>query len=120
MPLQIIHQDITKIECDAIVNPIDSYFSGRGGTDRAIHTAAGIEIDVACRELDPINFGEIAVTNGYALPCRYVIHTMGPIWHGGNDNEAMLLRSCYVNSLIKAITNMQTPVASVRIFRRLY
>lgn len=102
MPLQIIHQDITSIRCDAIVNPTDSRFSGSGGTDRAIHIAAGPELGAACRELEPIGFSDVAVTPGFNLPCRYVLHTMGPIWKGGDDNEAALLRACYINALMKA------------------
>lgn len=102
MPLQIIYQDITEFFCDAIVNPTDCSFSGGGGTDLAVHTAAGIELDAACRQLDPLRTGEVAVTGGYALPCKYIIHTMGPVWHGGNENEVMLLRSCYLNALFKA------------------
>lgn len=102
MPLQIIHRDITTMQCDAIVNPSDCMFSGSGGTDLAIHMAAGKALDDACAELSPIDFGEVAVTRGFGLPCKYIIHTMGPVWTGGEQNEAMLLRSCYVNALIKA------------------
>ena len=102
MPLQIIHQDITTVRCDAIVNPTDRYFSGSGGTDLAIHTVAGPELDKACLKLEPIDFSEIAVTPGFDLPCRYVFHTMGPVWQGGGDSEAALLRGCYINALMKA------------------
>lgn len=102
MPLQIINKDITTMACDAIVNPTDCLFSGGGGTDLAIHTVAGAELDEACAQLEPIDFGAVAVTGGFGLPCKYIIHTMGPIWEGGAQNETMLLRSCYVNALIKA------------------
>jgi len=102
MPLQIVHQDITKIKCDAIVNPTDGRFSGSGGTDSAIHIAAGVELDKACERLNRISFGEVAVTNGYNLPHKYIIHTVGPVWKGGNSSETVLLRSCYVNALMKA------------------
>lgn len=102
MPLTIIHRDITKVKCEVIVDPSDSRFSGSGGADRAIHAAAGAELDAACRGLAPIRCGETAVTDGYALPSRYIIHTMGPVWRGGSENEEMLLRSCYINSLLKA------------------
>ncbi len=102
MPLQIIHRDITTMQCDAIVNPTDRCFSGRGGTDLAIHTAAGKALVDACAELSALDFGEVAVTRGFGLPCKYIIHTMGPVWTGGEQNETVLLRSCYVNALIKA------------------
>lgn len=102
MPLQIIHQDITTVRCDAIVNPTDCFFSGSGGTDLAVHRAAGPELAEACAALDPIGFSEVAVTPGFNLPCRYVLHTMGPVWQGGGKNEAALLRGCYINALIKA------------------
>ena len=102
MPLQIIHKDITQVECDAVVNPTDSIFSGSGGTDRAIHEAAGPELEAECRRLGRLGCGEVAVTGGYGLPCKYIIHTTGPIWSGGKRNEAVLLRSCYMNALFKA------------------
>lgn len=102
MPLQIIHKDITELVCDAVVNPTDSFFSGSGGTDLAIHKAAGSGLDKACRRLKPLSFGEVAVTDGFNLPSRYIIHTMGPVWTGGNSSESVLLRCCYVNALFKA------------------
>ena len=102
MPFQIIHQDITKIKCDAIVNPTDCLFSGSGGTDHAVHTAAGTELDEECKTLSTIGFGEVTVTNAYALPCKHIIHTVGPVWAGGGKNEAVLLRSCYINALLMA------------------
>lgn len=102
MPLRIIHQDITTLHCDAIVNPTDFYFSGGGGTDRAIHRAAGPKLHEECDHLPQLNQSEIAVTKGYDLPCRYVFHTMGPIWVGGSRNESALLRACYLNALFKA------------------
>lgn len=102
MPLQIINRDITTVKCDVIVNPTDCCFSGRGGTDLAIHRAAGKKLDAACAELEPIDSGEIAVTPAFDLPAKYLIHTMGPIWEGGEQNEAVLLRSSYINALVKA------------------
>ena len=102
MPLQIIHRDITTMDCDAIVNPTDNCFSGSGGTDHAIHTAAGLGLRYECDRLEPLSFGEVAVTGGYKLPCRYIIHTMGPVWQGGQCCESVLLRSCYMNALFKA------------------
>ena len=102
MPLQIIHRDITTMDCDAIVNPTDNCFSGSGGTDYAIHTAAGLGLRYECDRLEPLSFGEVAATGGYKLPCRYIIHTMGPVWTGGQRCESVLLRSCYMNALFKA------------------
>lgn len=102
MPLEIIHRDITTMACDAIVNPTDCLFSGSGGTDYAIHTAAGLGLRYECDELEPLSFGEVAVTGGYKLPCKYIIHTMGPVWTGGERCESVLLRSCYMNALFKA------------------
>lgn len=102
MPLRIIHQDITTLHCDAIVNPTDYYYSGSGGTDRSIHRAAGTQLSEECDRLPQLNQSEIAVTRGYDLPCQYVFHTMGPIWVGGNKNEPALLRACYINALFKA------------------
>ena len=102
MPFEIVHSDITKIQVDAIVNPTDSRFSGSGGTDYAIHKAAGPLLGQACRGLETLHQSGIAVTDGYNLPCRYVFHTMGPIWTGGRRNEAALLRACYLNVLLKA------------------
>ena len=102
MPIRIINQDITKVCCDAIVDPTDFFYSGSGGTDLAIHTAAGPELAAECEKLPRLSFGEVHKSKAYALPCRYVLHTMGPIWHGGNDCEPVLLRSCYLNALVEA------------------
>ena len=102
MPLQIIHSDITEIRCDAVVNPTDRFYSGGGGTDLAIHNAAGPELFAACGSLKPLECGEVEVTEGFNMQCRYILHTTGPVWNGGYYNEAVLLRSCYMNSLIKA------------------
>lgn len=102
MPFSIVHSDITQIQVDAIVNPTDSRFSGSGGTDYAIHKAAGPLLGQACGRLGRLQQSELVVTDGYDLPCRYVFHTMGPIWTGGRKNEAALLRACYLNALLKA------------------
>lgn len=111
MPLWLQNEDITKIQCDAIVNPSDFFFSGLGGADRAIHTAAGPALDEECRTLPFLHTGTVAVTDGYNLPCRYIIHTEGPIWQGGDQDEAVLLRSCYINALLKAGSMGLTSVA---------
>ena len=102
MPLQIVHQDITKMNCDAIVNPTDRYYSGGGGADLAIHRAAGPQMEEACRHLKAAECGSVEVTPGFDLAAKYVIHTVGPVWEGGTDNEPVLLRSCYMNALIQA------------------
>lgn len=102
MPFQIIQKDITEIGTDAIVNPTDEWLSGSGGTDYAVHSAAGRQLDEACEQIEELQTSEIAVTDAYNLPCQYVFHTVGPIWKDGSRNEEALLRSCYLNALLKA------------------
>lgn len=99
MPYDIIRQDITKMKVDAIVNPTDYMFSGSGGTDKRIHFAAGPELRKACDALPSLKEGEVAVTEGFRLPCKYIIHTFGPIWQGGFFDECRQLASCYNNAL---------------------
>ena len=103
MPLQIIRQDITKMKVDAIVNTTNEEKIGYSGVDFAVHTAAGEGLDAECASLPPLGLGEVQITGGYNLPCKYVIHTSGPIWQGGLLGESILLRSCYMESLKLAV-----------------
>ena len=111
MPIKMIRQDITKIKCDAIVNPTDVHYSHGGGVDAAIHEAAGEALYRACMEQGLLAVGKSVITPAFALPCKHVIHTVGPRYQDGAQGEEALLRACYRESLKLGAANKCKSIA---------
>lgn len=118
--ISVVEGDITKQQVDAIVNAANTELRGGGGVDGAIHRGAGPALLDACREIGGCPTGEAVITDGFALPARWVIHTAGPVWRGGSNDEDFMLASCYRNSLGLAGENAVQTIAFPAISTGIY